>query len=278
MTQMTTVQTTANRNAFPLGSKVKVAEAHETQASTYNLVPGQEYTVAACKTSTLGWTVDVTSAGSDIPLTGFGSDWFVLAEAPEERAYIPFTLTKETSKAYATKQASRSLEADTNAVLRAAGRGEEVDAWAFHTAVTAALSLAATRDGQSMGRRNWTRECRHLLYISGAVIENSLRGLPPVDPGTRSPKIAEQKREIDDLRNTVSRLAAEAQQASFALEEEKARVGALIAEKTDLQAINARWVETNGVKRRQFDYAMSLLDSESRFKVVGYGDALAEQV
>lgn len=258
-----------NRHAFAVGTKVRVTDRFGTNG---HLVPGREFEVTGCRaTMSSGFQVRIDDLNTE-----YGSDWFVLAEAPEDREYIPFSLTKETSKRYAALSNSRKLEDDQRNVLDAAANGQEVDAWAFHTAVTAALSLAATRAGQSMGRREYTKMARHLLYISGAVLENSLRGLPPVDPGTRSPKIAEQKREIDDLRATVQRMAADVRRANDAVEAEKTLRAEAIVEKTEVEAAWKRLAESGRNQRRQFDYAMSLLDTESKFKVVGFGDALSE--
>jgi hypothetical protein len=261
-----------NTHAFPVGSKVKIGERWTSPPS--GLSNGTTYTVESVRTSgvgdrPLGFLVRLEGKGSE-----YGSDWFVYAEQPE-RERIPFSLTKTVSQGYAFHQKSRNLTPEQNQVLQAASEGAEVDAIDFRKAVTAALSLAATRAGQSMARREWTKECRHLLYIVDAVLDNAYLGLPPVDAGTRSPKIAEQKREIEDLRNTVSRLAGELQQTQFNVDTEKARVGALIVEKTDAEAQVARLKEAGSRKSTQMEYAMSLLDDQSRFKVVGFGDAVS---
>ena len=64
--------------------------------------------------------------------------------------------------------------------------------------------------------------------------------------------------------------------------DEQARVAALIEEKTEAEVkqIEAErdWkslAEAGRNQRKQFDYALSLLDDESRAKVIGFGDAIS---
>jgi len=266
-------QTTSNVHAFLPGTKVTVAERHRTIADGHNYPAfGTVYTVESCRTTGNGFVVRLEDLRSE-----YGTSWFVLADSPAEREYIPFTLTKETSKAYALKSNSRALAEEHRLTLDKAAKGQEVDAWAFHTAVTAALSLAATRHGQSMGRRDYTKMARHLLYISGAVIENSLRGLPPVDPGTRSPKIEEQKRQIVNLGLTLAT--------------ERGRTADLIREKSDLEIrieklqddlheVETDWrnlAASAKINSDVLEYAMGLLsnlDDVALGQAFGYRDAL----
>ena len=264
-----TTRTEHNRTAFPIGSKVKVAErfADQTGPGLYP-VAGVVYEVTGCRDTESGFQIRINDGNTE-----YGSDWFVYAEAvgPD---YIPFTLTKETSKEYAARSNSRNLDEDQRRVLDKAAKGQEVDAVAFRKAVTAALSLAATRAGQSRARRDYTRMARHLLYIVDAVIDNALQGLPPVDAGTRSPKIAEQQREIEDLRVTVQWLAEEVERARCSEKIEVERTAALLREKTDLDLRVGRLARGNARKTAQMDYALSLMAEPEKFKVIGYGDAL----
>jgi hypothetical protein len=259
-----------NRHAFPTGSKVKVAQRWGNPVTGLNAQT--VYTVESCRTAGLGDNSGFMVRVEDVN-DEFGSDWFVYAEAPG-RDIIPFSLTKETSRQYALHQKSKRLDEEQNLVLDEAGNGREVDAVEFRKAVTAALSLAATRAGQSMGRREWTKECRHLLYIVDAVLDNALAGLPPVDPGTRSPKIAEQSQEIDDLRASLERKNRDVEAAREALAAELSNHSRTVTALDEVSDAWSRLAESTKNQRRQFDYALSLMDTESKFKVVGFGDAL----
>lgn len=259
--------TESNKTAYAPGARVVVTDEYGEYLGTgTSIKAGTTLVVTSCwKSVASGYQVGVALPtdfdGPDpvVEIGEFGSDWFVPAKG------IPFALTKDTSKAYATKQASRSLEDQHNEVLRAAGRGEEVDAVAFRKAVTAALSLAATRAGQSMARRDWTRECRHLLYIVDAVIDNALAGLPPVEPGQRSPKIREQEREIAVLRR-------EKQQAENALGLERERTDALIQEKSDLELLVDQNARSADGYHAALVYALRLLGAtgKQQAEVLGY--------
>lgn len=267
----------SNQTAFAPGTHVIVSDKFGPYLGTSDVKAGTTLVVTGCRETLSGGyqarvahLAEFTDFGATIEVGEFGTDWF----SPVPRKVIPFALTKDTSRQYALRSNSRMLSPEQRKVLDKAAKGEEVDVWNFHLAVTAALSLAATRAGQSKARREYTKMARHLLYISGAVVANSLAGLPPVQPGQRSPKIAEQEREIEDLRATVKRLAEDAQRTQFALEEEQARVGALIEEKTDLELHVDRLARGNSRKTAQMDYALSLMAEPEKFKVIGYGDAL----
>jgi hypothetical protein len=115
-------------------------------------------------------------------------------------------LKHETSRAYARKAKSRSLAPWANKVLTEAADGESVDVLKFRKAATQALSLAATRDGVSTGRRKWATEARHLLHWADAIIDQHVGGLPIYEPGARSPRI----RELEALHADVAKALADA--------------------------------------------------------------------
>lgn len=123
------------------------------------------------------------------------------------------SLTHQTSQVYAANATSRLLPEWANECLRVAAAGQEVDVVAFRKAATQALSMAATRAGQSLQRRKFTKEARHLIYWADAILDNHIAGLPVYEKGERSPKIAELRREIYDLTQAASderrRLCAE---------------------------------------------------------------------
>lgn len=264
---------TTNTTAYRPGARVKVAPKWNVIAARQQgLDLGVEYVVESCRTAgDRGFLVRLEDKRRE-----FGSSWFVPVGEGDSSptangGVIPFTLTKDTSREYALKSNSRSLVEDQRRVLDAAAKGEEVDAVSFRKAVTAALSLAATRHGQSMGRREYTKMARHLLYIVDAVIDNALAGLPPVEPGQRSPKIRQQEQEIADLQATVRRLATDKQQAQNAVNFERDRVSDLIREKSALELQVGDLTET-------LDYAKGLLDTLDKIalgQVFGFQDALA---
>lgn len=191
------VTTMSNDHAFPIGAKIKVAERHTTLAHRHSLRAGETYTVESCRTAgESGFMVKVEDRAQE-----YGSDWFVYAEAPQVPR-VRFSLTKDTSREYAANQTThkaRVLDDDANATLKVASQGLEVDAADFRDAVIKALSAATTRDGASPARRERAKQCRHLLYIVNAVLDNARAGLPPVDPGARSPRIAELEAQVARL-------------------------------------------------------------------------------
>lgn len=121
------------------------------------------------------------------------------------RAY----LHQATSQQYAAKATSRLLTKEQNQVLTDAAKGKEVDVVEFRKAATAALSLAATRAGQSMARREWTREARHLIYWADAILDQHIQGLPIYEAGARSPKIASLESVVDKHQTYIADLERE---------------------------------------------------------------------
>lgn len=148
-------------------------------------------------------------------------------------------LTHDTSREYADSARSRLLPEWADDALKAAAAGEEVDVVEFRKAATQALSLAATRAGQSPIRRRFTKEARHLIYWADAIIDNHIAGLPVYEGGPRSPKIAELRNEISTLTQAASderrRLCEEIDRARRSESIEVERTTALIREKSALE-------------------------------------------
>jgi hypothetical protein len=258
-----------NTTAFAPGTQVVVTDRFGERLGVTDIPAGSRLVVTTCrKTVSSGYQVRVALPGEYaqpdpvVEVEGeFGTDWF------ERAVGIPFALTKATSQEYAYRSNSRTLDKVHQAVLFTASKGEEVDAVDFRKAVTAALSLAATRAGQSMARREYTKMARHLLYIVDAVIDNALAGLPPVEPGQRSPKIASLEASLEEAKVVERDLRA-------ALTADQDRVAALIREKSALELSVGDLTET-------LDYAKGLLAelNEVAFgQVCGFEDALAAAI
>jgi len=221
---------------------------------------------------------------------------------------MPITLEHATDKAYATDANSRILPKWAQKTLKAAAAGREVCAWDLHAALDQALSACATRNGQSMGRREDTRKVRHLIYKCDAVIENHLAGLAPMEPGARSPKIARLEQEIADnhaqavaegakLQGRISDLIREKTDLEIALDslttaslQTTSRLGeaesanADLAEEVDrltmfLRHESESWERLHALYIEQvktLEYARSLLDQIGRAKVEGYIEGARE--
>lgn len=217
------------------------------------------------------------------------------------------TIKADTGRRYALHARSRNLTTEQNNILTRAGNGHAVDVVAFRKAVTAALSLAATRAGQSMARREWTREARHLLYWADAIIDNHLAGLPTYEPGQRSPRIAElelevehagvvnqsltsdlttlkqaasdERRrlcaEIDDAKATVNRIKV---QANKAIDDANAEIKQVVeARRKDHEELSGLYLEVNSA-HAALEYAFGLLNDEQQSRLAGFRDGYAQRV
>ena len=229
-----------------------------------------------------------------------------------EATAAPVDLTKsgilaalghETSKEYAAKARSRILPPWANAVLLAASEGKEVDVVKFRKAATQALSAAATRAGQSMGRRAWTREARHLIYWADAIIDNHIAGLPPYEGGPRSPRIAELSLEVEhaglvnqsltrDLTDAREKLRVSQQERSHLTQAASDERRRLCKQYDDLKAaandevsrllevagkrdtLLAETVAERDVLASVVNYIVGALGETDRARVFGYWDAL----
>ena len=95
-------------------------------------------------------------------------------------------LTHETSRQYAHNAISRVNPPWVNAVLESAKYGDEFDVVEFSHALSYAFSSAARL---RQGRGTACKELRHLAHWAHAKIEAAVKGLPPVEPGARSPRM-----------------------------------------------------------------------------------------
>ena len=234
--------------------------------------------------------------------TADGGYLSLLAPAPSLKA----SLTHDTSREYADHALSRSLPPWANEILAAAANGEKVDVVEFRKAATQALSLAATRAGQ--GRRQWTREARHLIYWADAIIDNHLKGIPPYEGGPRSPRIfaleqeishlkqaaADERRrlcnEINDLQESRRKAIQNVQDAAAnevsdlkrsaneAIDDEKARSLALIKEKTDLEITVEHLYSEINESHAALEYAFTLLSNADQARLAGFRDGYATRV
>jgi hypothetical protein len=157
----------------------------------------------------------------------------LLAPAAPSTGSPKASLTHETSRAYAAHATSRLLDDWVNDVLNKAADGEEVDVVTFRKAATQALSLAATRAGQSPIRRRWTREARHLIYWADAILDNHIKGLPIYEGGPRSPRISDLEGQVDALKEDARKAWTENSNLKQAASDERRR---LVSEIDDLKA------------------------------------------
>lgn len=236
------------------------------------------------------------------------SGYLVKLSGEEEPKGLRATLQHDTSREYAEHATSRLLPAWANDTLKAAAAGQEVDVVEFRKAATQALSLAATRAGQSPLRRRYTKEARHLIYWADAIIDNHLAGLPVYEGGPRSPKIAELRNEISTLTQAASderrRLCAEINDlqesrrkaianvrdaANNEIDSLKARAADLIKEKSDLE-IRLEDTQKRAYEETQhlyleineahaaLEYAFTLLGKEDQGRLAGFRDGYATRV
>jgi hypothetical protein len=228
---------------------------------------------------------------------------------------IVATLPHDTARQYADNARSRTLPVAVNDILRDAANGQEVDVVEFRKAATAALSLAATRAGQSMARREWTKQARHLIYWADAIIDQHVQGLPIYEAGARSPKIrsleetlqsvrdlaearyeeiqnlrseraslteaasAERRRlcaEIDALRATTRDLQGRAVDRENELQEEIHRIAEVAEAQSEKDA-----AERDGLYREcnefhaALEYAFTLLGASDQSRLAGFRDGYA---
>lgn len=180
--------------------------------------------------------------------------------------HLPITLEHPLDKTYAEDLITRVIPDWANKTLRAAASGREVSAWDLHCALDQALSAAATRGATSPQRRIHTREARHLIYKCDAVIEAHLAGLEPVDPGARSPRIAELSREVENLRREIDENHAQAVAEGATLQ---ATIDDLLERLSHLDDVHTRTAKV-------LEYAVSHLDDLGRAKVEGYTEGLRD--
>jgi len=221
-----------------------------------------------------------------------------MPKAPRTLSNVPtITLEHDTDLNYVAAANSRVLPDWAQEVLDAAENGQEVNAWTLHAALDQALSACAHRDGQSPIRRRRAAQVRHLIYKVDAVLENFIEGLPPVEPGARSPKIARLEEELSTERERTTALIREKTDLEIALDslttaslQTTSRLGeaesanANLAEEVDrltmlLRQADESWSRLHAVwfeQVRVTDYARSHLDEVGRAKVEGYIEGLRD--
>lgn len=205
---------------------------------------------------------------------------------PDESEVTPRpkrALTHETSREYALRSNSRSLPEEQRRILDAAAKGEEVDVFEFRKAATAALSLAATRAGQSMGRREFTKMARHLIYWADAILENHLDGLPVYAEGDRSRAVESLKRDVNSLTEAVTTTQAALDQQTEHVrkvtserDEAQEQVRLLVDRASNAEAALERALAAAAgrIQRDIFNYALSLLSLDDQQRVAGYADGI----
>lgn len=216
-----------NENPFRVGDRVALVN-HPDAGAPFWGDADDEGTV----TEVAGTQVKVEYDGSKAH--GHHHEWVRLVKRETERPTV--LLTKQTSLDYAKAANSRVLKPQSQETLKAAAAGFEVDAYALNAALTDAMSSAATRHGQSMGRRELTRKIRHLAYIVQAVLENHADGLPAYEIGERSRHVEALKAAnlgIREQREQAKRDLAEAQDVALAAINETEKTAKALTEYKD---------------------------------------------
>lgn len=195
------------------------------------------------------------------------------------------SLQHETSREYAfDSRSSKLLTDDQNAILSAAGRGEEVDVFEFRKAATAALSAASTRAGQSPARREFAKMARHLIYWADAILENHINGLPTYEPGERSPKIKALEKDLRSANNEIAILLGD----KGRLEDEVSKLQAALSEARSeldktVEALRASTKDCNFVKHQHdlildvLHYVSDRIPAREAGRLHGYWDALRDE-
>lgn len=147
-----------------------------------------------------------------------------------QRPLVDFSGTsRATAREYAADLNSRVLKPNNAETLTRVAEGRKVDAYEVNAAVLDAMRSVATRFGQSMQRREYTRRAAYLGHIVQAVLEAAADDLPSyTDGGVRSRKIEEQATEIEGLRERVTTLNNERGSLTQAASDERRRLVAEI--------------------------------------------------
>lgn len=276
--------------------------------SHYGIIPGLKARITRSRGDIVWfkWVDGPLAGGIEGP---WHESWFADhgdKRVPADQVTIDFGLDRyATAREYAARARSRVLPSDANEVFDAAAAGEKVNVLALNAALPKAFSAAATRYGQSPARRQATKELRHLSHIATSTIANIVNGLPPVESGQRSPRIAELEAEVAALK---------AQAKADCPCEDSVAVGAAIAEAKDEvdKQVRLREEAEANVKRLKglinnleadfeavtiknddlvkearenqavLDYALGLLDFYKQVQVngfrVGYGTRASEEI
>ena len=212
-----------------------------------------------------------------------------------ERPLIDFSdANRDRSKvrAYAELLISNVNKDETNVLLRQVADGGKVDAYALNAVLPDALSGCVTRwDVVGAPRHKGTKAVRAIAYIVNATLTNHADGLPVLEPGSRSPRIAELEGEVSNLQAQVERREADYalrlrdierhreaydrvvnaanQQATDHREVTNRLENVIQAQATRLDDIQGH---TDGL-RAVLGYAISHLDPALLDRIAGFGDA-----
>lgn len=136
--------------------------------------------------------------------------------------------SRATVREYAAELKSRVLDAEHNTRLQNVADGQQVDAYDLNATLMAAMSLCATRAGQSMARREWTKRVRALAHIVQPVLENHADTLPAYAPGDRSRRIETLEGDLEHQKQRVIDLEDERSTLTQAASDERRRLCAEI--------------------------------------------------
>lgn len=208
---------------------------------------------------------------------------------------------RSTARRYASDLQSRVNKAETNEVLQRVADGLRVDAYDLAEALLDAQRHVATRFGQSMQRRREGEKVAHLGYIAHSVLKSHADGLPTMEPGARSPRIAELTLEVEhagvvnqsltqDL--TTAREGLRFAEQSFAEERanliaerdeanERAlgydsRITDVVSDLTIAQAKAEDAAKDRDVYQAAVAYILESLDAEAKARVLGYLDGVRD--
>lgn len=177
-------------------------------------------------------------------------------------------LTNSQERNYAHQATSRILPAWVNSILDDAAKGKTFDAWVFQCALTHVLSIAATRDGQSMGRRVWTRQARTLAHANQAVLQEALANLRDPDERVAAMQIA-----YDDLNARYSESVRALDNERLAHQDQAGHLRTALAK---AEEVSGQWYASWTKTSRMLGYARRLLSATDSARVDGYADGLVD--
>jgi len=183
--------------------------------------------------------------------------------------------SRATAREYAETLKGRCHKyAETNEVLSAVANGEQVDAYRLNAVLPDVFSGCATRAGQSMERRQYTKRARHLAHIAQAVLDNHADGLPAYAEGDRS-------RAVEDMKEAVKAATDEVARLTAALEAEKLRVANHAGTIRRLESIATAHLEDGNAARAEVSrlslvigYTRGLGTPEQAAQSLGYQHGL----
>jgi hypothetical protein len=168
-----------------------------------------DVTATVTRTGEEGFYLDADSTENPFQSIDIGhwtEQYLTPIDAPKVgRPTIDFsTPSRETARRYAEALPSRILLAEHNTTLKRVAQGSAaVDAYRLNEALMASMRSGATRFGQSVGRREFTRKVAYLAHITQAVLENHADQLPIYEGGPRSPRIAALEKQVEDERTNL---------------------------------------------------------------------------